>query len=524
MAAATVQTNSVSNINPSLSKVFFSIISNGGDAITEMGIVYGTSINPTTSDTKVIIPLSGANGDFYMYVKNLLANTAYHCRAYAINASGTSYGSNVSFTAQSATAPTVFSYAAMGVNATGATKLHGNIAINGGQAITERGFVVSESANPITSDTKVVVAGELGNFYGTVSGLTANTVYHYRTFATNATGTAYGNDMVFKTKRDTGRRSLPDVPDNFGITVSSDTNNGGPVEAIDRAIVTNDIAYFKSIGMKHVRFACTKWFNGAITAPRGADTYWQDHYSFARQSAIDYVQAGITVHYNLLYGEPINPSATNMNNFTLWLIDEMYYAQANGVTTIQIENEVDYKRSAGVTQTDMYNWQQKLCLLAVAVGFTGEKTYGDYWDGIPAWRTNGLGNFDSLGLQHYNPSSLTPSYATGHYYNRAAIDVFGAENLYLSEWSIDNHNYQWDFSAPSPGTGVTPNPAWTEKTLKKWISAYNQNRKLLFPDHVSYYYCWKNRHDGPLNALSASDMSGVKRLFWYNILERREYS
>lgn len=68
-----------------------------------------------------------------------------------------------------------------------------------GDGITERGFVWSASANPTTSDNKVTVAGTTGVLSGIISGLSADSVYHVRCFATNGAGTAYGEDRSFQT-------------------------------------------------------------------------------------------------------------------------------------------------------------------------------------------------------------------------------------------------------------------------------------------------------------------------------------
>jgi hypothetical protein len=72
------------------------VTSDGGATITERGIVWGTSANPTTANNKIVA--SGTTGVYSVQIRGLLGNTTYHARSYAINSVGTSYGSNVSFT------------------------------------------------------------------------------------------------------------------------------------------------------------------------------------------------------------------------------------------------------------------------------------------------------------------------------------------------------------------------------------------------------------------------------------------
>lgn len=78
-------------------------------------------------------------------------------------------------------------------------KANGEIESNGGNAITERGFVMSTSINPTTADTKFIVAGVTTPYEDTLTPLLEDTTYHVRAYAINSEGTAYGADQEFKT-------------------------------------------------------------------------------------------------------------------------------------------------------------------------------------------------------------------------------------------------------------------------------------------------------------------------------------
>lgn len=69
--------------------------SDGGDTITERGIVWALSANPTTSDTKVTT--TGTTGLFTVAVTNLTRNKTIHYRGFATNSVGTSYTDDDSF-------------------------------------------------------------------------------------------------------------------------------------------------------------------------------------------------------------------------------------------------------------------------------------------------------------------------------------------------------------------------------------------------------------------------------------------
>lgn len=78
----------------------------------------------------------------------------------------------------------------------------GTVSSDGGDTITERGFVVSTAINPTTADTKFTVIGTTGEMEKLITGLDPQTTYHVRAFATNAQGTSYGQDLQFRTASD----------------------------------------------------------------------------------------------------------------------------------------------------------------------------------------------------------------------------------------------------------------------------------------------------------------------------------
>jgi hypothetical protein len=70
-----------------------------GNTISARGICWSTSQNPTTANSKTTE--SGTIGSFTSNITGLTPSTLHYVRAYATNASGTSYGAQVSFTTAS---------------------------------------------------------------------------------------------------------------------------------------------------------------------------------------------------------------------------------------------------------------------------------------------------------------------------------------------------------------------------------------------------------------------------------------
>lgn len=75
----------------------------------------------------------------------------------------------------------------------------GNVVSDGGSPVTERGVCWSTSHNPSLGDNRVSAGTGLGSFTARISNLLPSTTYYVRAYATNAAGTAYGNEISFTT-------------------------------------------------------------------------------------------------------------------------------------------------------------------------------------------------------------------------------------------------------------------------------------------------------------------------------------
>ena len=72
------------------------VITDGGSAITNRGVCWSTSLNPTTANPKTT---DGTGiGSYESFITGLVSGTTYYVRAYATNSTGTGYGANMSFT------------------------------------------------------------------------------------------------------------------------------------------------------------------------------------------------------------------------------------------------------------------------------------------------------------------------------------------------------------------------------------------------------------------------------------------
>ena len=75
----------------------------------------------------------------------------------------------------------------------------GEVTSDGGAAVTARGVCWSTSQNPTVSDSHTTDGSGTGSFTSNITGLTENTTYYVRAYATNSEGTSYGEQKSFTT-------------------------------------------------------------------------------------------------------------------------------------------------------------------------------------------------------------------------------------------------------------------------------------------------------------------------------------
>ncbi|MFH6987824.1 T9SS type A sorting domain-containing protein [Flavobacterium collinsii] len=115
--------------------------------------------------------------------------------------------------------PTVTTTTATNVGSTKAI-IGGNVTADGGDASVERGIVWATTASPTIANNKFQIGTGTGIFSNTVTGLTPGSTIHYRAYAKNSAGTAYGAESTFATSAAlaTSSTSKTDVACNGGTT------------------------------------------------------------------------------------------------------------------------------------------------------------------------------------------------------------------------------------------------------------------------------------------------------------------
>ena len=195
-AFATLTTNVATSVTNITAISGGNITSDGGTPVTARGICWSTSPNPTISNDTT---KNGSGlGLFTSNLSNLLGNTIYYVRAYAINTSGISYGNQISFTTIAPVFPNLSTTAISAITSVSAAT-GGSIINNGGAPITARGVVWDTFVNPDITKNKSINGTGNGVFIDTIRGLIGSKTYYVRAYATNSVGTAYGAGVTFTT-------------------------------------------------------------------------------------------------------------------------------------------------------------------------------------------------------------------------------------------------------------------------------------------------------------------------------------
>jgi hypothetical protein len=190
----TLTTNAVSSITPTSAICGGYISNNGGLTVTQRGICYSLTTNPTIANSQVILG-SGTWG-FSVNITGLASNATYYLKAFATNAAGTSYGNEVVF--KTTSLPTLTTLAPNLITQT-TVQSGGEITASGSFNVIERGNCYSTTTNPTIANSKVISGSGPGIFTTNITALIPGTKYYIRAYATNSAGTAYGNEVIFKT-------------------------------------------------------------------------------------------------------------------------------------------------------------------------------------------------------------------------------------------------------------------------------------------------------------------------------------
>ena len=300
VAVPTLVTTDASGITQTTVTTGGTIGNDGGAIVTERGIVYSTSSNPTTTNTKV--SSGSGTGSFNVNVTALTPNTTYHIRSYAINSAGTGYGNNITFQTTVPAVPSLTTRELLNIANTTATG-GGSITNDGGSNITSKGICWSTSPNPSTADSKTTDGTGTATFTSFITGLSANVTYYVRSYATNSTGTGYGNQQTFTSSSTSNTLPVVTSTSVTGLTTiqatfNAEVNSQGGGTVTERGAVWNTGGNPTVNSNRVPSGSGTGVYTATLTGLSGGSNYYVRAYAI-NNFGISY---GVEIPFTTLFG------------------------------------------------------------------------------------------------------------------------------------------------------------------------------------------------------------------------------
>ena len=169
------------------------VLSSGGHAIEERGICYGTESLPTVEGMHVAVG-SGV-GPFECQLTDLLPDTRYYVRAYAVSPKGIYYGDQLVFDTK--VLPLEVRTISVSDVTASRVKAEGEVIRDGDLEVIECGFCWSTEHNPTIEGLHIKASVGLGTYSYYFSGLERGQTHYVRAYAINEEGVAYGDELEF---------------------------------------------------------------------------------------------------------------------------------------------------------------------------------------------------------------------------------------------------------------------------------------------------------------------------------------
>lgn len=248
----------------------------GGKPLTGRGVCYAIHQSPSIDD--YICTAGSEVGVFNCNLTDLQTSTTYFYRAYATNSIGVSYGESKMFTTTDGlpSVTTMTPTNILGTTAQGG----GTVTANGESSVTERGVCWNRLGNPSIEDLHTVSGAGEGSFLAVMSGLSPNTTYHVRAYATNSDGIRYGNEKTFTTTN-----GLPVVTSSIAsYTATSAVLNGNVTNDNGSSVMERGFCWstsqYPTVTGSHISVGSgTGNFSGTVTNLTRNTTYYVRAYA-----------------------------------------------------------------------------------------------------------------------------------------------------------------------------------------------------------------------------------------------------
>jgi len=211
-----ITTNEVTEISYTTAVAGGNLNDEGSSPVIFGGVCWDTISEPRIENNKTID--SVGIGPFITRLTMLVPNTVYFLRAYAVNSKTTGYGEQITFETKHISVPILTTTQITTVNYS-MISTGGNVKNENGGTVTSRGVCWNTSGSPTVLDNSTNDGIGTGMFASTISGLSSNTVYFIRSYATNSSGTGYGDEQSVNLPLNLPGNGITDIDGNVYKTV-----------------------------------------------------------------------------------------------------------------------------------------------------------------------------------------------------------------------------------------------------------------------------------------------------------------
>jgi len=338
----------------------------------------------------------------------------------------------------------------------------GDITSDGGAAVTERGVCWSTNANPTINDSHTSDGSGTGVFSSSITGLSSGTLYHVRAYATNSSGTSYGQEETFTTLLLPSLVSISPSSANAGETLNV-TITGVYTHFMQATWTTVDFEFNPGSGVVNSFNVIDDYtIDANITVPSATAAGDYDVYvNNAMDGALSLVNG---FHVNGPYLVSINPSSANAGvtlNVTITGADT-HFMQATWTT-------VDFGFNPGSGVVNSYNVIDDYTIDAnISIpSITATGYYDVYVDNAIDGALSLINGFyvdilisinsydnDNISFDLYpNPANKTITVTFNTTYNANTIEIINALGQTVSAKQViaANKSELLDISAIKPG-------------------------------------------------------------------------
>jgi hypothetical protein len=365
----------------------------------------------------------------------------------------------------------------------------GEITSSGCSPLIERGFVYSESENPVIGGagvSRIVATGtSIGTFSAVGLSLVAETTYYVRAYATNNGGTTYGSEAQFTTAGIAAPLALAAtdilsssfnanwedvagaekyyldvattptfVNDTFDNVVGWNFPDVFADNTADSGITANSNKQIEAVGANTVTY-----IEAGATTRAASATGWHNG------NSVKYWEIGFSTlgYYNLKISSKQYSSATGPKNFQLQYkigVDGAYYDITGGTITVGenwnegVLNNITLPASAGNRPVVYVRWvmTSNTSINGGAVNFLGESAIDDIVvEGTADTYVPGYINLEVT--DNYKIVSGLNTSANNYYY-RVRAEANGNATDYSNTIAVKEPNY-WNGTAWSLGVSPT---------------------------------------------------------------------